>query len=414
MLNLELSRFPLQCTTGSATPVVPPPLNNMLKASVNNKATEPQNITEHATTSEPQFVASKSAPTTLASGHISNSNGQSIIVAPLHTTDSSGQTLPKPMPSESLPLQQAISQQISEAQEQLFRSTSHEIPSNANLSDITYQECFKEYATKQSLNKETATKIEESTRGQSDNPRWFYERVGRITASKFGSVNVRRRTTPPDALVKEIMNYAAVGNPEKTRRRIPAMVHGQQMEAKAREAYIKYKELNGSTVKVQSCGLFVNEQEPWCGASPDGLVYEQRAEDPDGLLEFKCPYLETFCVAEELINTRKQFYLKKEGDSVVINKKHQYYAQVQGQMGITGRKWTDFVVYIDVNSQTDIVVHRVSFDKDYWQSLNSKIFKFYFQFVVAEIFSKRVFAEIPLYPELFSYSSKNTQVQRES
>ena len=57
-------------------------------------------------------------------------------------------------------------------------------------------------------------------------------------------------------------------------------------------------------------------------------------------------------------------------------------------------------------------MHRISFDKDYWQSLNSKLFRFYFQFVVAEVFSKRVFAELPLYPELFKYSN-NTQVQRQ-
>ena len=208
---------------------------------------------------------------------------------------------------------------------------------------------------------------------------WYHHRVGRITASKFGAVNTRRRTTPPDNLVRSIMQY---GRTDKCQRTVPALVHGQLTEHKAREAQIRHKEQSGCPVTVTTSGLFIDGNNPWCGASPDGLVDDQRASDPCGLSEFKCPYVEQFCTVEELIATRKQFYLKKEGNSIVMNKKHQYYVQVQGQMGIGGRKWSDFVVYVECNNQTDIVIVRVMFDKDFWESVRSKLIYFYWRFVV--------------------------------
>ena len=82
-------------------------------------------------------------------------------------------------------------------------------------------------------------------------------------------------------------------------------------------------------------------------------------------------------------------------------------------MAMSKRKWTDFVVFVDCNNQTDIVVIRVFFDEEFWNSLKSKLYSFYWQFVVAEIFSKRVFSGLPLYPEVYKYEGKNTDILRE-
>lgn len=45
---------------------------------------------------------------------------------------------------------------------------------------------------------------------------------------------------------------------------------------------------------------------------------------------------------------------------------HKYFSQVQFQMGVTGRKWCDFVIY----TKEDIFVQRVSFDELCWEKLS--------------------------------------------
>ena len=51
-----------------------------------------------------------------------------------------------------------------------------------------------------------------------------------------------------------------------------------------------------------------------------------------------------------------------------------YYAHVQGQMGITGSKWCDFIVY----SSKGLYVERIAFDPDYWENLQTELLTYYF------------------------------------
>lgn len=56
------------------------------------------------------------------------------------------------------------------------------------------------------------------------------------------------------------------------------MKYGRDNEEKARkEVAIKLKK------KIKTCGLFIDEENPCLGASPDGLI------DENGLIEIKCP-----------------------------------------------------------------------------------------------------------------------------
>ena len=56
-----------------------------------------------------------------------------------------------------------------------------------------------------------------------------------------------------------------------------------------------------------------------------------------GLLEIKCPLVQKALSLEEAV-TSKGFYLKKEGynDTLMKNRPHGYYEQVQGQLAISG------------------------------------------------------------------------------
>lgn len=97
-----------------------------------------------------------------------------------------------------------------------------------------------------------------------------------------------------------------------------AMQHGKDWEPKARRAY---EMIDG--VDVEDVG-FCTLDDGTVGASPDAFVGE------DGSLELKCPERPEIHVG----------YLLKP-DSL----KDEYWVQTQGQLYITGRKWTDLVSY---------------------------------------------------------------------
>ena len=47
----------------------------------------------------------------------------------------------------------------------------------------------------------------------------------------------------------------------------------------------------------------------------------------------------------DIITENKQFSLKQTDNGIKLKENHNYYYQVQGQMGITGLKWSDFCVW---------------------------------------------------------------------
>lgn len=97
---------------------------------------------------------------------------------------------------------------------------------------------------------------------------------------------------------------------------------GHEFEPAARAAY---EQRMG--VEVELCGFI--EYSSSFGGSPDGLVGE------DGGIEIKCPY--------NTANHARTLLLRTPAD---FNKLHpEYYAQIQGNLLVTGRKWFDFVSY---------------------------------------------------------------------
>lgn len=96
------------------------------------------------------------------------------------------------------------------------------------------------------------------------------------------------------------------------------MDRGSQMEAEAVNFYQFQRDCE--TVKVG----FITNNEGTIGASPDRLV----GEDHEGLLEIKVP-------AE---HTHVSYLLKKAVDQT-------YYPQVQGQLWIAERQWSDILSY---------------------------------------------------------------------
>ena len=52
-----------------------------------------------------------------------------------------------------------------------------------------------------------------------------------------------------------------------------------------------------------------------------------------------------------------------------LKRDHAYFVQVQGQMGVTGASWCDFIIY----TKKGISVERIAFDPAYWAELRQKL-----------------------------------------
>jgi len=161
---------------------------------------------------------------------------------------------------------------------------------------------------------------------------WLRARMGKPTASEF-----ERLITPAKRETKDGEIKGWLPTKGETRRayaiylltelildmplagvNTAAMEHGKAWEPKARAAY---EMMHG--VDVELCGFCTND-EGTIGASPDGFVGE------DGSIEIKCP-------------ERPEIHC-----GYMVNPQSfvdEYFAQTQGQLFVTGRKWTDQISY---------------------------------------------------------------------
>jgi len=148
-------------------------------------------------------------------------------------------------------------------------------------------------------------------------PEWWALRLGKPTASKFDKI-ITTRAEPSKQKQKYLQQLAGeyvCGKAEQTYQNA-AMLRGLEVESEAREFYEFKKD-----VEIKQVGFCVSDDETH-GASPDGLVGDK------GLIEIKCP----------LITTHVGYLIK---NTLVTD----YFQQVQGQMFVTGRDWTDLLSY---------------------------------------------------------------------
>lgn len=149
---------------------------------------------------------------------------------------------------------------------------------------------------------------------------WKALRLGRPTASSFHRIITAKKWDYAAGAISyavELLTERILGVPLDGAV-TPAMLHGTDWESTARAAY---EMMTG--IDVTPCG-FCSTDDGTAGASPDAFVGE------DGSLELKCPFKPEIHVG----------YLLHPKDFV-----QQYWVQVQGQLFVTGRKWTDLVSY---------------------------------------------------------------------
>ena len=249
-----------------------------------------------------------------------------------------------------------------------------ELPSKQDLQRrvAEFKKCLKQ-------SPEKCREIEFKTREQANSPLWYSARRYRLTASYFGAVRQRRPTTSPHSLVLHILGRSTFSS--------PATEWGKANEKKALQLYQdKQHETGHKDLYACPSGFVISDKHPFLGASPDAAVYDPSMPDPFGLAEVKCPFSVCKLTPTEACSKPNFFCtLKMNGATpqLELKENHPYYAQVQGQMGVTQRRWCDFIVY----TEKGLSIQRIYFDETFWGDLLKKLEDFYDNCLAPEIVS---------------------------
>ncbi|XP_042195107.1 uncharacterized protein LOC103191470 [Callorhinchus milii] len=232
---------------------------------------------------------------------------------------------------------------------------------------------------KANISKQEAAQVEKDTRGQRQNPAWFEWRANRITASiahKVSHCNFvnGKSDEVPQSYLKSIVGSGSC-------LRTAAMKWGIENETVAINKYkeIKSKEMK-QQIQVKDCGLFIDPQRSWLGASPDGVVIDPKTGEDLALLEVKCPYKHRKHTIDKACED-PMFCLGKKGGQYFLKEKHAYFTQVQCQLAVAELRKADFVVY----TERETVVVPVDFDAPFWEETRPKLEQFYMEAVVPHL-----------------------------
>ena len=232
--------------------------------------------------------------------------------------------------------------------------------------------------------------IEQNTRDQSKSALWYSVRRYGLTALHFGEIYRRRPTTLPQSLVLRIL--------EPRKFFSEATDYGTRNEERALKKYLSYQHSKGhSSLYYSKSGFVISEDYPFLGASPDAVVHDPSSDIEFGLAEVKFPYSYRHLTPDEAA-TAGDFNSTLEVDSdgkatLKLKHTHPYYSQVQGQMGITERKWCDFIIY----TEKGISIERIPFDSNFWiLELLPKLTDFYDNCLAPEILCPVHYLGIPI------------------
>lgn len=142
--------------------------------------------------------------------------------------------------------------------------------------------------------------------------------------------------------------------------------YGTRMEKRARLSYTRAIMKKDPHVVVEDTGLWVKEEFPYLGCSPDGLV--KKNGTIIRLVEIKCPYVlrrvhpKNF--SNHLTETQlENFPLKQHSNGkITMKKNHAYYFQVQMQMDVMNVIVSDFFLW----SKKGFLRIEVDYNPSFW------------------------------------------------
>ncbi|XP_049268643.1 uncharacterized protein LOC125757253 [Rhipicephalus sanguineus] len=228
--------------------------------------------------------------------------------------------------------------------------------------------------------------LQRATSKQSGSSLWKHERRKRLTASVFGAICKMKPTTGCGRTVGDIL-YKEISS--------EAIRYGRDHECVALRQL--EKECN---VVVKQCGLFVDQENPFLGASPDGLIGE------DVLVEVKCPYSARDLTPLEGVRAKKITYCTENEDGKLkLKSNSNYWSQVQGQMNISRRQKCLFVVW----TKNGISIEAISRDEVFWKNeMFPRLKTFYMHCMLPELVDPRRSRGLPIRePDHITEAQKN-------
>ena len=202
--------------------------------------------------------------------------------------------------------------------------------------------------------------LELVTRQQSDCKEWFQARRHRLTASNFGKV-IKRKSAPSEKFLTSLFNAKEIS--------AAPLDYGKRHEKSAKAKYLEiYKERH-----FHECGLVVNKNFMFLGATPDGILCDN---GQSGIVEIKCPYTARNMKLTDACDEIRDFYLDNDDGQLKLKKDHEYYAQIQGQLMITGCDFCEFIVF----TQCDLHAERVQPDIAFMNEMLYKLSSFFRDF----------------------------------
>lgn len=220
----------------------------------------------------------------------------------------------------------------------------------------------------------------------------------RLTASNFGRIMKLQEHTNPQKAVESLLQPKDISGKEAIR-------YGQENESSVREKHAQYL-----GTAIENMGLCTNEKWPFLGASPDGAIGEE------GILEIKSLYsardrvIRSYVAEQQGVDEMGHPIVDEDGKKrkksksfsslclelfdgkLQLKRSHSYYYQVQGQLGITERKFCDFLVATDV----DMFYERVYLDEIIWSQMHVKLERFYMQCLLPEFADSRIKKGMPI------------------
>ena len=222
------------------------------------------------------------------------------------------------------------------------------------------------------INERESHASERGTVLQGESSEWLKQHKIRLTASNFGKVYSRIHR-PSDSMLKSIFCAKDLSN-------VRAIAHGKGKEKIARTIYAQKMQQKVPGFVVFDAGISVHPKFPFLGATPDGKVFDPSSDSKYGLLEVKCPFSKRGDTIDQAAED-PAFYIEKIGANFYLKKSHSYFAQVQGQLALTGLPWCDFCVYL--SDSNEMCVDRIHFDPDYWENkLLPKLKNFFFNYAL--------------------------------
>ena len=231
---------------------------------------------------------------------------------------------------------------------------------------------------------EDIREIELLTRGHADNQHWYYFRKHVITGSKGHDVKTCMATLRKEDSRRDSLNnlYSKIAGTRDVNEQLPSLKYGRTMEPVAIESFKEEFGKQHKNVEITSCGLFLCEDIPFVGGSPDSFV----SCDCCGraCLEVKCPFSIRHTTPYDPMV--KLPYLKQAGGSLSINEAHRYYTQCQIQMAATKTESCHFFVWTSHGHFTQ----RLKFNNDFWIQIKEEFQNFYLNYYIPNLFKDRI------------------------